>query len=96
MFCDFLVYETTLGLVFTNSILLNESPKRFAALAISFSIFISILATYSSTRTSALYLFLEILLSINGSLKASTCPEAFHVVGCIKIAASIPTMFSCN
>ena len=36
----------------------------------------------------------ESLLSTSGSLNASTCPEAFQVVGCMKMAASIPTMFS--
>ena len=34
--------------------------------------------------------FLESLLSIKGSLNASTCPEAFQIVGCIKMAESIP------
>ena len=32
-------------------------------------------------------------LSINGSLNASTCPEAFQVFGCINMDASRPTMF---
>ena len=34
------------------------------------------------------------LLSIIGSLKLSTWPLAFQVVGCMKIAASMPTIFS--
>ena len=39
------LYSNTLGLVDTNCSLSNASPKRFSALATSFSIFASIFAT---------------------------------------------------
>ena len=33
---------------------------------------------------------------MSGSLKASTCPLAFQIVGCMKMAESMPTMLSCS
>ncbi len=90
----FFLYATTLSLVVINSFSSKLSPNLFFALAISLFIFDSIFSQYSSINTSALYLFLESLLSIKGSLNASTCPEAFHISGCINIALSRPTILS--
>ena len=86
----------TLGLVSINCFLSNLSLNLFSALTISFWTFKFNFSICSSINTSALYLFFESLLSIKGSLKASTCPEATHVLGCINIAESIPTIFSFN
>jgi hypothetical protein len=68
----FFEYLSTLGFVDLNSFSSKLSPNLFFPLEISLLIFDSILRRYSSTKTSALYLFLESLLSISGSLKAST------------------------
>ena len=87
--------SVTLLLVCLNIASSNVSPKRFAALSTSFLIFSSSFSKNSSISTSARYLFLESLLSISGSLKASTWPEAFQTSGCIKIAESSPTILSC-
>ena len=72
----------------------SKFSKRFFAFSISVSIFPSIFAICSSIKTSALYRFLESLLSMRGSLKASTCPLAFQTVGCMNIEASMPTILS--
>ena len=92
----FRIFSSTCGLVWRYNVSSNFSPNLFFALATSFSILSSYLAIWSSISTSARYLFFESLLSINGSLKASTCPEAFQIVGCMKMAESNPTTFSCN
>ena len=49
----------------------NQAPVKMM-IPLVFLIFPSIFATCSSMRTSALYRFLESLLSMRGSLKAST------------------------
>ena len=36
------------------------------------------------------------LIVLHNRINASTCPLAFQIVGCIKIAESMPTMFSCS
>ncbi len=87
-------FSSTLWFVSLNFFSSNEAPNLSLAFSISLFIFSSSLARCSSIRTSALYLFLESLLSIRGSLKASTCPEAFQMVGCMNIAESMPTIFS--
>ena len=84
-----------LWLVSLNIFSSKVGPNFSFALSTSFWILASIFSAYPSINWSALYLFLESLLSTNGSLNASTCPEAFQVLGCMKMAASIPTMFWC-
>ncbi len=86
----------TLGFVSLNFFSSKVLPKRADAFSISLSFLSPIFAMYSSIRTSARYLFFESLLSISGSLNASTWPDAFHIVGCMNIAESRPTTFSCS
>ena len=91
----FEAFRSTFGFVRRNSTSLKASPNFCLPLSTSFSIFIFIFSMCSSINTSARYLFFESLLSIKGSLKASTWPEAFQIVGCIKMEESMPTILVC-
>ena len=51
-------------------------------------------ARASWSMLSARYLILHDLQSTSGSEKFATCPDASHTRGCIKIAASSPTILS--
>ena len=72
------------ALVVTNVSLLKASPKRLAAFSTSLLNLIFHLGDGIFNQNIGTVAFLESLLSIIGSLKASTWPLAFHVVGCIK------------
>ena len=54
------------------------------------------LAHSSSGMASVRKRCLHFLQSTSGSWKFSTCPEASHTRGCIRMAASRPTMLSCS
>ncbi len=83
------------GLVWRNRVLIETVAETLTGLGnLFFYLVVEFGYVFLDQDVGAIALLATSRLSIRGSLKASTCPDAFHIVGCMKIAESIPTIFS--